>query len=134
MVRRYGRRVGHFHQDVEISWEKSLRVRMFVDTGATYSIIPVELARSIGLSPGRHTMPMELADGRRVRMKAATAIVRIGDREAPATILVGRVPEPILGVETLEVLGLAVDPRRAKLIPTRGYAVRLGTPVLSTRR
>ena len=45
------------------------------------------------------------------RLDAGTAIFRIGGREAPATILVGDVAEPILGVETLEALGLTVDPR-----------------------
>ena len=49
-----------------------------------------------------------------------------GDREAPATLLVGDVADPILGVETLEVLGLKVDPGREKVIPSRGYAARLG--------
>jgi predicted aspartyl protease len=43
----------------------------------------------------------------------------------PATILIGEVAEPILGVETLEALGLTVDPRKQRLIPSRAYAVRL---------
>jgi predicted aspartyl protease len=47
-------------------------------------------------------------------------------REAPATILVGGVVEPILGVETLEAVGLTVDARRRRLTPSRSYAVRLG--------
>ena len=62
---------------------------------------------------------------RRVKADAAIAGFKIGDREAPATILVADVAEPILGVETLEVLGLAVDPRRRRLRPTRPWAVRI---------
>ena len=54
------------------------------------------------------------------------AIVEIDGREAPATILLGKVDEPILGVEALEALRLAVDPRRKRLSPSRPYAVRLG--------
>ena len=46
--------------------------------------------------------------------------------ERTATLLVGEVAEPILGVETLEGLGLTVDPRRRRLAPSRHYAVRLG--------
>jgi len=67
-----------------------------------------------------------LADGRRVRLKADVAIIQIDGREAPATVLVGDVDEPILGVETLEALGLVVDPRKKRLSPSRPYAVRLG--------
>jgi hypothetical protein len=42
-----------------------------------------------------------------------------------ATLLIGDVMEPSLGVETLEVLGLAVDPRRRRLIPTWPYTARV---------
>jgi predicted aspartyl protease len=54
------------------------------------------------------------------------AIIRVNGRQAPATILVGKVDEPILSVEALEALGLVVDPKKKRLIPTRPYAVRLG--------
>lgn len=54
------------------------------------------------------------------------AIIQVDGREAPATILVGKVDEPILGVEALEALGLVVDPKRKRLTPSRPYAVRLG--------
>jgi len=45
--------------------------------------------------------------------------------EKAVTILVGDVVEPIIGVETLEALGLTVDPRKRRLAPSRNYAVRL---------
>jgi predicted aspartyl protease len=52
--------------------------------------------------------------------------VQIGDRRALATVLVTDCDEPLLGVETLEALGLAVDPSTGTLRPTRKYTVRLG--------
>jgi len=118
--------VGHIHQRVTLSAEKTVTVRMLVDTGATFSVIPETLARAVGVRPLRRSVPIRLADGRRVRLAPCTAIFRIGAREAPATILVGDVVEPILGVETLEALGLTVDSRRGRLTPSRGYTVRLG--------
>jgi clan AA aspartic protease len=118
--------MGHILQDVELRAERRRRVRMLVDTGATYSVIPDRLARTIGVKRLRRAMPITLADGRRVRLDASMAFFRVEGREAPATILVGDVVEPILGVETLEVLGLMVDSKRGKLVPSRGYAVRLG--------
>ena len=99
---------------------------MLVDTGATFSLIPDALASAVGIKRLRRSVAVARADGRRVRLAAGTAIFRIGNRQAPATILVGGAVEPILGVETLEALGLTVDSRRRRLTPSRSYAVRLG--------
>jgi predicted aspartyl protease len=98
--------MGHIHQSVRLSAEKTATVSMLVDTGATFSVIPDALARAVGVKRLRRSVAITLADGRRVRLDASTAIFRIGKREAPATILIGGVVEPILGVETLEALGL----------------------------
>jgi aspartyl protease family protein len=118
--------MGHIHRRVEVSAEKSATVSMLVDTGATFSLIPEALARAVGIKCLRRPVAVTSADGRRVRLAAGTAIFRIGKRQAPATILVGGAVEPILGVETLEALGLTVDSRRRRLAPSRSYAVRLG--------
>ncbi len=118
--------MGHIHQRVKLAADKAVTVRMLVDTGATFSVDPEALATANGIKRHRRSVANTLADGRRVRLDAGTAIFRIGGREAPATILVGDVVEPILGVETLEALGLTVDPRKQRLAPSRGYAVRLG--------
>jgi|SRR5215510_746944 len=120
------RAMGHVYQRVKLSAERTVSVRMLVDTGATSSVIPEALARAVGIKRLRRSVPTTLADRRRVKLDAGTAIFRIGAREAPATLLVGDVAEPILGVETLEGLGLTVDPRRRRLTPSRHYAVRLG--------
>jgi len=113
-------------QRVRLSADKSATVTMLVDTGATFSVIPEALARAVGVRRLRRAVTITLADGRRVRVDAGTAIFRIETRDAPATILVGEVVEPILGVETLEALGLMVDARRRRLMPSRSYAARLG--------
>ena len=118
--------MGHIHQDVKLSADKAVTVSMLVDTGATFSVIPEALAEAVGIKRLRRSVAITVADGRRVELDAGTAIFRIGDREAPATILVGNVAEPILGVETLEALGLTVDSRKGRLTPSRHYAVRLG--------
>ena len=118
--------MGHVYQRVKLSADKAVTVRMLVDTVATFSVIPQALARAIGIKRLQRSVRISLADGRKLKLDAGVAIFRIGAREAPATILVGDVTEPILGVETLEALGLAVDPRRRRLTPSRHYAVRLG--------
>lgn len=119
--------MGHIHQDVRLEAKKAAVVRMLVDTGATFSVIPPSLARRLGIKRPRRFVNVRLADRRKVRLGADVAIVRIDGREAPTTILVGDVDEPILGVEALEALGLVVDPARKRLSPSRSYAVRLGS-------
>ena len=124
--------VGHIrqevrvHQEVRVRAERAMTIRMLVDTGATFSVVPRRLARALGIRRPRRSVSVRLADGRRVRLGADVAIIRIDGREAPATLLVGDVDEPILGVEALEALGLVVDPRKKRLSPSRPYAVRIG--------
>ena len=127
--------MGHVRQEVEIIGDKPVRVRMLVDTGATFSIIPKALAESIGVKPRGRPYTLTLADGRRVKCASGIVDYRIGKREAPGVILIGDVAEPLLGLETLEALGLAVDPRKERLTPTRGYTVRVPFPgyLTSTR-
>ena len=121
--------MGHIYQKVQIEAERSAAVTMLVDTGATYSMIPLSLARLIGIKRLRRRVTVRLADGRRLRLGAGTAIFHIDGRQAPVTVLVGEVDEPILGVESLEGLGLVADPGRKRLTPSRPYAVRLGAIV-----
>ena len=118
--------MGHIHQKVRLRVEKTATVNMLVDTGATFSVISPRLARTLGIKPPRRSVSVRLADGRRLRLGADLAIVKIDGREAPTTVLVGNVDEPILGVQALEALGLVVDPGKKRLSPSRPYAVRLG--------
>lgn len=118
--------MGHIHQDVRLQADRSATVRMLVDTGATFAVIPRRLARPLGIRPLRRSVSVRLADGPQVKLGAAVAIIQIDGREAPVTVLVGDVHEPILGVEALEALGLVFDPRKKRLTPSRSYTVRLG--------
>jgi clan AA aspartic protease len=100
---------------------KTAVVECLVDTGALYSYLPAPLLRRIGVRPlGRDAF--ELADGRSVRREVGEAAFRIDGRVRVSPVIFGRATdEPLLGVVTLESLGLAVDPttgalRRARLL------------------
>lgn len=99
---------------------------MLVDTGATYCLVSPSLARRLGLPEPVRRQRVTLADGSRARLPVTSLGVRIDGREASPAALIGECDEPLLGVEALEALGLAVDPKRRRLVPTRPYAVRLG--------
>ena len=117
--------MGHIHQKVRLRGEKTATVRMLVDTGATYSVIPPQLARALGIKKPRRSVRVRLADGRQIRLGADLAVVKIDGREAPTTVLVGEVDEPILVPKTGST-GPMVDPAKKRLSPSRPYAVRLG--------
>ena len=87
--------MGPVHQRVTLSAEKAVTVRMLVDTGATFSVIPEALARAVGIQRLRRAVTITLGARRRVKLDAGTAIFRIGGREAPTTILVGDARAPL---------------------------------------
>ena len=118
--------MGHVYQDVTVTAQSERDISMFVDTGATFSVLPDALANELGVHRLGKTYRIELADGSPIEMDVGTVILKVLGRSAPSTVLIGNVPEPILGVEALEALGLTVDPSGGKLVAKRGYAVRLG--------
>ncbi len=118
--------MGHVYVDAIIRGKRSERVRFLVDSGASYSLIPPDLAERLGIETTRFRDTVRLATGRTVRLPTALGVVRIDDREASTIFWIGPCNEPLLGVETLEALGLGIDPSTGRLRPTRPYATRLG--------
>ena len=57
--------------------------------------------------------------------EAGIVHVKINEREAPATVLIMDCEKSLLGVETLESLGLKVNPETEKLVPTRSFVLRV---------
>jgi len=99
-------------------------VRMLVDTGATYTLLPEDLADRLGVVRSPRPIRVALADGRSCELPVGTVLIRLQGREAGARSLIGPShAEPLLGVETLEALGLRVDPASGALEPTRSHAV-----------
>ena len=83
-------------------------------------------AARLGVVASPRPIRVELADGSHRSMRVGAVLVRLLGREAGDTALIARrVAEPVLGVETLEALGLTVDPRSRKLKPMRARAVLL---------
>ena len=117
--------MGQFQQSVKLIGDKAVTVRMLVDTGATYPMISEALARTIGIVRSQRPLMVTLADGRRKKFDGGTVGFSILGREAVMTILIGDVAEPILGMEALEILGLAVEPRKRRLKAMRGFALRI---------
>lgn len=102
---------------VEKGPEESLR--MLVDTGATYSVIPAEVEQSLRLSTVRE-QTVELAGGMRVTRPLVALWMRVDTREAPSLAIVWG-GQPVLGAIALEGLGLGVDPVHKRLVPVEAF-------------
>ena len=98
--------------------QQSQDIEATVDTGASFTTLPSNLLRELGIEPtGKRGFLV--ADGRRVEMEYGQAWATI-DGESVVTIVVFGVEEapPLLGAYTLEGLALAVDPEAQRLVPT----------------
>ena len=115
--------MGHVAVHAELAGARRARVRMLVDTGATYTVLPADLAERLEITEAPWRLKVRLADGRRKAMRVGTVLVRLLGREAADTALIGSPGiEPLLGAEAL---GLAVDPRSRKPKPMRAHGVLL---------
>ena len=91
-----------------------------VDTGAAFTVLPLELAEKV-LYETPFTVELKLGDGRRVRARVFVGEVEIEDRKGPVRILAFPGAQPVIGVDTLETLGLKVNPITGKLEKTEYY-------------
>lgn len=101
----------------DIDRTQSETVEAVVDTGASYSIIPVGALRKIGVVPLRKD-EYETADGRTIECDVGLAWVTVDGRETTTPVVFG-VDDTLalLGAVTLQELNLAVDPKGERLVP-----------------
>jgi clan AA aspartic protease len=103
--------------EVEGTNTKAISVRFLVDSGAAYSVLPKAKWKALGLRPKRR-MEFTLADGTTVRRKVSECLFRLGNQEAHTPIILGEARDvAVLGVVTLEILGLVLNPFTRTLRP-----------------
>ena len=95
-------------------------VRFLIDSGAVYSLLPYAVWQAIGLAPKRE-MDFALADGTTVHRSVAECHISLPQGDATSPVILGEPGdnEPLLGVVTLEILGLVFDPFHRTLHPMR---------------
>jgi len=117
--------MGHVYKEVKLSWVEERKLKVLVDTDATFAVLPPELAEEIGIPrSGKKLFKVRLVNGVEVQVATGSVIINIDGREAPATVIILEGAEPLLGVEALEGLGLKVNPSTGELEPTRSYTIR----------
>ena len=98
---------------------KQADVKFLVDSGATYSVLPKDVWERIGLKAKRR-MRFTLADGTTIERSISEAYVVLPQGEAHTPVVLGKNgDEALLGVLTLEILGLVFNPFDRTLQPMR---------------
>ena len=98
---------------------KEESVRFLVDSGATYSLIPQAAWKALELQ-ARRTVSFSLADGTTVERQVSEAYIVLPQGEGHSPVILGeKDDEALLGVVTLEILGLVLNPFNRTLQPMR---------------
>jgi len=100
--------------------EQDIVVDLLVDTGATWTVLPEETVRQLGLTAARQRT-VTLASGERVTYPIGQVAIQLNGEELITVFLAGPPGGlTLLGAVTLEEFGLAPDPVRKILVPVAG--------------
>jgi len=106
-------RVGALKEGVPFFTED---VKLLVDTGATYSIIPSDVLERAGVMR-LGTMPVRLANGTFIQKAYGFVVMEVQGRLVASNVLFGEKEDfALLGATTLELASLAVDPLGQRLV------------------
>lgn len=98
---------------------KQATVRFLVDSGAVYTLLPYDGWSTIGLTPKR-SVTFTLADGTPIERKVSECHIALPQGDGHTPVILGEAgDEPLLGVVTLEILGLVLNPFTRTLQPMR---------------
>ena len=116
--------MGHINADLVVLGDRGQRTLkgVLVDTGATYTVLDPQTAKLVGVAFARRRIAIELGDGRRIKARFGSVQVMLGGRKTGVTVVSFPGAMPVIGVETLEALGLGVDPKRKRLTALRPTA------------
>jgi predicted aspartyl protease len=98
--------------------EQTEDLDLFVDTGAAYSWISRARLERLGITPTRR-MSFRTIEGRVLERDLGIVFVATDGYSAPDVVVMAEPGEmEVLGVHSIEGLGLAADPVQKKLVPT----------------
>ena len=93
------------------------RLEFLIDSGAVYSVVPMQILNKLGIKPLAQEH-FRLADGQKIVRTKGIALLRYGERVGGADVIFGEEGDAtLLGALTLESLGLSLDPLKRELRP-----------------
>lgn len=94
-------------------------VEFLVDSGATYSLLPHDVWQAVGIEP-RRRMEFTLADGTHISRDIGECLMSLPEGDGTSPVILGEPGDAaLLGVVTLEILGLVLNPFTRELQPMR---------------
>lgn len=94
---------------------KKFEGNFLVDSGATYTVVPKNILRDLGITPEREEI-IALADGTTIKRQLGNALYEYEGIKSAAPVLFGEKDDSaLLGVVTIEAMGLVLDPLKRKL-------------------
>ncbi|HUJ13002.1 MAG TPA: retroviral-like aspartic protease family protein [Thermoanaerobaculia bacterium] len=111
--------VTYVEGEVRSNGGPAIGVRFLVDSGATYSLLAEDDWKRLRLEP-KGTASFTLADGTRLERNISECHLRLPQGECHTPVILGeKGDQPLLGVVTLEILGLVLNPFSRELQPMR---------------
>ena len=96
-------------------------IEALVDTGATFTTIPGETLRGLGVEP-RRQVRLRLADGRLQELDLGRILIELDGIEDVTFVVFGmNGAPPTIGAVTLESFLLGVGPVAQRLTPVEGW-------------
>jgi clan AA aspartic protease len=97
--------------------KRTAELKFLVDSGAVYSVVPAVLLRRLGVKP-HSKRTFTLADGTEIIRLIGDVTFRADGRQGAAPVIFGEEGDStLLGVVSLEALGMMLDPMRRELRP-----------------
>ena len=94
-------------------------VRFIVNSGAKYTLLPEKVWQKIGIEP-KYDMDFSLVDGTIIKRNISECYIQLDLGEAHKPVILGETQdEALLGVITLEVLGVVINPFTREIQPMR---------------
>jgi predicted aspartyl protease len=94
-------------------------MRLLVDSGAIYSVLPEIEWRALRLKPERE-VEFTLADGTPITRGVSECRFEIHGQSATSPVVLGEADDgALLGAVTLETLGLMLNPLTREILPMR---------------
>lgn len=98
---------------------KQATVKFLVDSGAIYSLLPHGVWQAIDLVAKR-SLQFTLSDGTTIERQVSECHIALQQGDAHTPVVLGEPgDEALLGVVTLEILGLVLNPFSRQLQPMR---------------
>ncbi len=90
-----------------------------VDSGAVYTLVPHDVWKDLGLKPKR-IVTFSLADGSSIDRPVSECHIRLQHGDGHTPVILGEPgDDPLLGIVTLQEVGLVLHPFKRTLEPMR---------------